>query len=116
LAEEIAISKQLLEQFAKSLTCDSSPESVLELTLRAPMIVKLLETIQKLVTSGVQTELKVGSMMTKETALRYAQRMVEILSEEISHITDYQLIVDTVMTRFADELKQIKNKDTTEDE
>lgn len=110
LAEEIAIIKMTLERFAASLTMESTPDSLLEMTVRAPMIIKLVETLQKLVVSGVQTELKVGSMMTKDTVQRFATRMVQIMADELAHIEGYQLIVDAVTTRFAEELRQTKNK------
>lgn len=111
LKEEIAITRQLGEKFMDAMTCDDSEESKLRLLMQAPMILRIIDTLQKLVVSGAQLEVKLSGVLTKEALYVLARQMVRIISEEISHVEDSSIIVDKITTRFADEISAAQNKE-----
>lgn len=100
LREEIAVLRKMNEHYLQALGKG-------DLAVSAPIIVQLTDTIQKLVKTGGSMEVKFGNMLTKETVLKLAQSMVDILAEEV----DDADIVDRVTTRVADLIEHAENQE-----
>lgn len=114
LKEEIAILRQFIERLVSSLSLDDTPEARANFAMQAPMIIKLSETLERLVKTSGTLEVKFGSMLAKSTVVALANRIVEILSEEISHIENFEDIVDAVTSRITHEIKNTQNKESNE--
>jgi hypothetical protein len=111
LKEEIAITRHLGEKMMDALNSDNSEESKLKLLLQAPFILRIVDTLQKLVVSGAQLELKLNGSLTKEALYVLADQMIAILEQELVGVEDYQTIIGRITGRFADSIDGAVNKD-----
>ena len=112
LKEEIAITRHLGEKMMDALNSDNSEEAKLKLLLQAPMILRIVEILQKLVLTGASLELKLNGSLTKDALYVLADRMVAILEEELSDVPDYQEIIGRITGRFADSIDTAHNTTT----
>lgn len=111
LKEEIAIQRLLASKFMDALTSDNSEEAKLKLLLQAPMILRILDGLQKMVVSGAQLELKLNGSLTKEALYVLADQMVAILEQELVDVPNFQEIIGRITGRFADSIDGAVNKD-----
>lgn len=112
LKEEIAITRHLGEKMMDALNSDHSEEGKLKLLLQAPMILRIIDTLQKLVLTGASLELKLNGSLTKDALYVLADKMVAILEEELAGVDGYQEIIGRITGRFADSIDTAHNTTT----
>jgi hypothetical protein len=112
LKEEIAITRHLGEKMMDALNSDPSEEGKLKLLLQAPMILRIIDTLQKLVLTGASLELKLNGSLTKDALYVLADKMVAILEEELAGVDGYQEIIGRITGRFADSIDTAHNTTT----
>lgn len=111
LREEIALTRKLAQATLEGLKFDGTDKDNLNLAIKAPMLIRFVETLQKLVTSGLILEQKTGNILTKTTIMKLAQRLVDIMAETLEEagVSDFQLIVDSVTQRYGEEIAATQN-------
>jgi hypothetical protein len=109
MREEIAILRSFIEQLIRSLDLNDSEHSRAQCAATAPMVIKLVETLERVVkTSGVM-EVKFGHMLSKQAVIDLANMVVGVMAEEISHLPNYQEIVDRVTQRVTENIRKAEN-------
>lgn len=105
LREEIGLARVLLERRFNMIQSDADL-----LAACGPVNVMLL-TIERLVKTSHQIETNLGVLLTRNTVLRLAQAMCEIVIEEIQSVPGFEAIVDRLSTRLLSTVLQAKNDD-----
>lgn len=103
LREEIAITRLLVEKQLKTLDADS--------TLAAPALISLFTILEKLVKTSSAVEVKLGNMLSKDTLVRVAQTIIEIINDELRDLDNYEERVDKITQRIVTEVSASKDTD-----
>lgn len=106
LREEIALTRVLIEKLLSKPNVD--------LTLQAPALISLFQTLEKLVKTSSQVEVKLGAMLSKDTVFKLAAEFIEVVSEHINDIDNYEERIDKIVAQITGAVKE--SRDTTEDE
>lgn len=108
LRDEIALIRTLMTDKLRQLDND------LEIQLATPIIINLAQTLERLVKTSSQVEVKLGAMLSKETVVLLAQGIMQVLASEIQHIPGYEAIIDKIHQRILTEVRITKNTEESE--
>lgn len=104
LREEIAIARMMLERRFNMIK-----DSDAELLAACGPINMMLGTIERLVKTSHQIETNLGVVLTRNTVLKLAQVMVEIVMDEIQSIPNYEEIIDRISARLISAITNTTN-------
>jgi len=93
LREEIGLTRMLIEKQINAAKDD------VELLATSGSINNLILTLGKLVKSCHELEQSFGELLSKQAVLRLAQKMCEVVIEELQGIEGYEEIIDRIVGR-----------------
>jgi hypothetical protein len=93
LREEIALARRLLERRFNLINTDA------ELIAACGPLNNMLLTIEKLVKTCHTLEQDLGTLMSRTAALRLAEKMVDVLMEELADRPGFEDVVDSIAGR-----------------
>lgn len=105
LEEEIAIMRWGQSQTLTELQSDDPMVRQLALS----NFTSHAAALEKLIKTGSIVKEKFGNLLSKDAVLALAERIMQILSEEIAHVPDHEQIVDNITTRIAAEIEAARN-------
>lgn len=103
LREEIAITRALVEKRLNMIQNES------EFLAAMPAVQSAMNTIEKLVTSCHNMEVKLGNLLNKSALLQVAQQLVEIISVELEGVHNRNAIVDQIASKIVEAISQAEN-------
>lgn len=106
LREEIALTRVLIEKLLSQPNVD--------LTLQAPALISLFQTLEKLVKTSSQVEVKLGAMLSKDTVFKLAAEFIDIVSEHIKDIDGYEERIDSIIAEIKGAASEAKDTDDSE--
>jgi hypothetical protein len=106
LREEIGLARVLLERRFNLIKDDS------DLLQACGPINGMLLTIERLVKTSHQIETNLGVLLTRNTVLKLAQAMCEIVIDEIQSVPGFEEIVDRLSQRLLSAVLRANNDDT----
>lgn len=106
LREEIGLARVLLERRFNMIQSDA------DLLAACGPVNAMLLTIERLVKTSHQIETNLGVLLTRNTVLKLAQAMCEIVIDEIQAVPGFEQIVDRLSQRLLSTVLRANNDDT----
>ncbi|MGN6546551.1 MAG: hypothetical protein ACTHK7_15965 [Aureliella sp.] len=103
LRDEIAITRLLVQEQLDKRDAEAM--------LAVPALVQLFTVLEKLIKTSSNIEVKLGNMLSKDTLMRVASQIIEIINDELKDLPDYEERVDQITMRIAAEVSASKNQD-----
>jgi len=107
LREEIALTRALVEKRLNMIDSDVDFLSAM------PSVQVAMNTIEKLVTSCHNMEVKLGNLLNKSALLGVAQQIIEIISTELEGIPNRNEIIDRVADKIVEAVAKAENEQTS---
>lgn len=103
LRDEIALCRILIEERYNSIKDDT------DMLAASSSINSLFLTLERLVRTTHTIEQNLGNLLTKATVIMLGQAIVQILTEELQHVQNYESIVDRTCDRLYDAIESARN-------
>lgn len=104
LREEIALARSMVEKRLNMVQNEA------EFLSAMPAVQSALNTIEKLVTSCHNMEVKLGNLLNKSALLGIGQQIVEIISSELENVPGRDGIVDRIADRIVQVISEAENE------
>jgi hypothetical protein len=104
LKSEIGVTRLLLEERLNKCT-DST-----DLIIHSGPILNLTEQLRKLIESCNKIDRTTGQLLDRKTLLGYASTVIDIISEEISDIPNFDKVADRIANRMIEALQNDNNE------
>ena len=105
LRDEIALTRILIERRFNAIRCET------DMLAAIGPLNSLLLTTEKLVKTCFTMEQSLGSLLARETVIRLAQELAQVIVEELKGIPDYEYRVDRLIEQI---FKVVDNEQTQE--
>lgn len=104
LREEIALTRGMIETRLNMI------QSEAEFVAAMPVFASFMTTIEKLVSSCHNMEVKLGTLLNKAALLSVAQKIVDIIATNLEGVPNRNAIVDTISDTIVEEILKAENK------
>jgi hypothetical protein len=85
-------------------------QSEAEFVAAMPVFASFMTTIEKLVSSCHNMEVKLGTLLNKAALLSVAQKIVDIIATNLEGVPNRNEIVDTISDTIVEEILKAENK------
>jgi hypothetical protein len=104
LREEIGLCRLLIEKRVNLIKDDA------DLIASCGALNQLFLTLERLIKSCHGLDISLGELLSKETVMQLAQRLVAIIMEELSEVEGHEAIIDRIVSRMTPTISHANNE------